>query len=404
MLAVLSMAIGMIFFVPVAIPPANAAMLTSTGYTIDWCDPGPCDPDRQYAEGMPTQYFKDAGGQCGADNNSLITDWTGMTKLANGRGGWANPEGLLSGYQSTIRWILGEPVWCTSTPTMPAVNINNIRIALRYYVIGTERAWKYGPAGTGNAISFGANGQPLVSLTLDCLSTTGTLTSLSASGSQILGDQSVNASTGTIGEQRMSQDGKFSYRTYFFTLNTAQRTLLNNTTTCDAIRGITVKINNDKAATATTLSIREWSGAYAMRGTPRPWDGNTLEELRCDEIPMENWPIECGEAEASPFTRACNATNPLDATTWGNLGPCVFGTPDDYIAGATALSEVAVTIFPLPGTGSCGPWSVGTIMGQPFVLDMCSWYMPARPIFDVVMTAGLWASLVWSFFRTRAGE
>lgn len=409
-LAALGLLTALSVSIPLAVPPALAEMLSPAGgYLIDWCEPNDCDPDRTFEEGMTVAHFKAAGGECGPENNSNISSSTPYTKMINTKGGWTNPEGFLIGYKSDIRWSLGEPVWCTNRyGVTPTSVINNVRIPIRYFVYGTDRSWNCCTVSAGANIALGQATNPdNTYLTLTCIGSTGTVNQYKQGGgsgasAQIMTGGTRNASTGQISDRPMSTDGKFSYDTWYFQFNAAQLLALNSLTTCTSIRSITVEFGNAATPDVTTVSKREWTAAYAMRGVERIESYG--EDIDCDDLPTEVVPAECGDIPTSPAGKACKKFNFIDGSTWKYFLPCVIGGPEDYaVTVETITNSLPDSALPLPGSGSCSAWTPGSFNGTSITFNPCPWYTPWRPAVDAVMTAGLWAAVAAQIFRFMAG-
>jgi len=357
------------------------------GWEVDWCAPVACDSTQNYYEGMTKADFKtNAAKTCGSVGGGTFT----QPEMVPERSGYsAPPLGFFvqgSAFRD-LRWAAGDPVWCTDT--------NSILIPFRYFRHDPVAAWGL----TANAWGFGGGTGTALSLT--CLSSTGvsitatdTASSVqtSSSGNNALVTWPANAANKTI-------DGSKSFESKPFFINaTGNRplwALFNSSTNCVTILNLTMTVRTD---TIGGLSTVEWSAARAVNGKTNSW-GENIEALNCAGATQ---PIECIGQDVAPYRFACESLT-VDPKTWGQLGPCMIGGPDDYIRGA-AITDADLDSLPVPGTGSCAPWTLGTLYDAPFVIDICDWYPTWRPAFDILMTASLWVGFAAGAFRTKSGD
>lgn len=393
--------------ISVALPQSASA--TVVGWKVtNWCAPVACDPTRTYYQGMPrTMFTTNAGRSCASGSIGLNNTPT----LATNNGGYLNPpEGFFAsdkfrdpsqGIQS-LRWVAGEPIVCQQNG--PTLTDWYITIPFRYYRYDPVKQWiPTGATGTwelGSNICIDYTGTGCVdpTMTLSCSNSANTtFTSYTASGLNV---QLNFGSPGVTSQQQpnsspVTTDGKLSYRSAPIGTDLSTPVTTNfRTANCALIVAISFKVPTD---TIGGFKEVQWSGARAMNGIQNTWSDD-IETLDCN---VTTPPIECVGQGSTPYLVSCSKLT-IDPATWGELGPCIFGTPADYIRGVGALSDS--TSMPLPGTGSCSPWNLGTLFSTPFVLDLCSWYPTARPVIDVLMTAGLWISVIAAVFRTRTGE
>lgn len=369
--------------ITVALPQGASAVVV--GWKVNWCAPTACVPGATYYDGISNAQFKGNGGRTCANLGAMDPP-----SLADTKGGYLNPpEGLYSDprFINPLRWTFGEPIWCTDYATFI--------IPFRYYMYDPTAPWNV----TGQTLQLGAaaySGRPSMApynVRLQCMSTTNVIADFNSAAAQSAWGSASGGYSGPNARPKTS-DGKLSYQALQFSWNGAvQTSAIASATTCAKILSITITVPTD---TIGGFKDVQWSGARAINGVENTWGG--YETLNCN---IQNPPQECIGKGTTPYLIACGTVT-IDPGTWGNLGPCIVGTPADYLRGVTALTTTLS--MPLPGTGSCSAWTVGTFMGTPFVIDMCGWYPAARPIFDVLMTAGLWIAVVGSVFRTRAGE
>lgn len=373
--------------VGVAVPPANASVLSSQWTEVNWCAPNACDATAQFGVGMTVAHFKASGGVC---PSVALTATVPVTLNSSGKTGWSQPpSGFIREFLEPIRYVFGEPRWCTNA--VGTATANNVMFPVRIFSLETDNSgWEF-PASRG---SFSLGFQLSNTIELTCISSTGTLNSATGGGTVgTTGSPSNDKYTPT----RFTPLGYGVYE-YVQVVGTPVLTLLNNPTNCAAIRSITVTAKpnyNDSTYTVT----HEWSANRALSGE-KQYDYYSAENPNCDS-PLQNRPIECDNLDVSPAALACRELS-LDPATWGYIAGCVIGTPEDYLAGS-AVGADDLDGLPVPGTGTCAAWTLGNIYGQPFVIDVCSWYPGVRPWFDVILVASIWVSVAAGFFRTKNG-
>lgn len=315
--------------------------------------------------------------------------------ITNRKGGYLNPpDGLFSAawIESgiTIRWAVGEPVWCAGQ--------NEIRIPFRYFSFSDGKNW--------TTTGFDLSQQAGERLSLTCLGSTGIQNTWLSNTASVIktgpsGSGQYGGSTYSVSNARQA-NASFRLSSATGQVNGAGSTnvqginFLNTagSSGCTTILNITMTVATDTIGGAKTV---QWSAARAVNGQPNTWSLDDIVELNCN---VQNPPIECIGQPTTPYLTACGKLDLL-AIDWTALVECVVGTPDDYIAGISFLDEELD--MPLPGTGPCSPWTLGTIFNVPFTLDLCGWYPAARPTIDLLMTASLWIAVIASVFRTRAG-
>jgi len=370
----------------------SAASATVVGWIVtDWCAPHAtaCDPARTYYQGMPIAMFKANAGR-----NCATAGFGNENSYTTPRSGYLNPpDGIYSSPAfKDLRWIVGDPVWCS--------NDNSLAVPFRYFSNDPVGQWRKN-AWSG-VWGLGAN-VPGYSglLTVECLASNGTtLTSVThstgAGGGAWQGATGTNhVGTGLFGPNFASKtlDASKSYQRYNFVSTSPINTLLNNPTACAFIVRVEVEIPLDTLGAKKTV---QWSGARAMSGQPNKYSP-VEKPVNCSG---DAQPFECIGQDQAPFVAVCGAINILDSDTWGNLGPCLIGTPADYMEGAT-VAPIDGSSLPLPGTGTCAPLEPGDILGYPLTIDLCGWYPTVRPMIDVLMTAGLWIAVAGAVMGTR---
>lgn len=362
----------------IALP--SSAVATVTGWTVNWCVPGSCDPSRTYYQGMSQADFKArAISTCNSSNNN-------QPVLANEKGGFLQaPEGFFSSdYFKDLRWVVGEPNWCGSSVTIPA----------RWYSYDPVGPWKK-PGTVATQAYVGASvPNYTASLTMTCLTTAGVIYTNVGTGTSVMSGGALSVSSyANPNTANKTSDGRVSYIHINITTNATMNGGLTSPSGCATLIGFTIVMPTDTIGGTKTVN---WSAARAINGASNAWSG--IETLNCN---VQTPPQECIGQGTTPYLIACGLVT-IDPGTWGNLGPCMLGTPADYIRGVGALDEVVD--MPLPGSGSCSPFDAGTMFDTELVIDMCSWYPGVRPVIDVLMTAGLWIAVVGSVVRTRTGE
>lgn len=378
--------------ISIALPqPASA---TVVGWRVtNWCAPVACTPGANYYDGMlRTTFLANAGTNCSTLNNNNNNTPT----LVTNNGGYLNPpDGLFTSDKfSNLRWVFGEPLACTEGANPYPL------IPFRYFKYDPVAGWvdqaATGTAGLGASICAGYPSCVEPKTELTCTSSTGTTITWNSTGTNAQGGASVPVATWKAqNSQQKTSDGKLSYRSIPYTINGLGLTSgFYSATNCFRILNFTMTVPTDTIGGSKKV---QWSGARASNGVENTWSDD-FETLNCN---IQNPPQECIGQNTTPYLISCGKLT-IDPGTWGELGPCILGTPADYIKGIGALDETLP--MPLPGTGSCAAWTVGSFMGTPFVIDMCGWYPAARPVIDLLMTAGLWIAVVGSVFRTRTGE
>lgn len=372
----------------------TTASATTNNWRVDWCNPGPCDPNRTYGQGMPLSQFKATATNPTATCTGANDTAAGGGNIANTKGGWMSPPtGFVSGYDTQIRYIAGEPSWCANT--------GQIYIPLRYYAF-TKDPWVKGT--TTSHWNFGSANAGGAQFQMKCIMNNGsTYTSNVMTGTLAATAYSTNAPTIT----RPSTTGDQStYLTQFWKSGDIggpsgsgdmyNRLNLTNATACATLLTITIWVG--QGGIAGDMKKLDWTAARALNNSENIWSNLNPEKLDCTR---ETQPQECAGQNVAPFAAAC-AQVTIDPSTWRFLGACMIGTPEDYVKGLGSLQDV--TEWPLPSSGSCSPVYLMTFMSADVVIDVCGWYPGVRPTIDVLMTAGLWISVVVSVFTIRTGE
>lgn len=370
--------------------PSTASATVSGWQVTNWCAPvGACDSTRTYEQGMPIAMFRANGAKNCDSGYGDEASWF------NGKTGYSN-EGIgffSSSYFKTLRWMTGEPVYCTGNPYMG--ESGGIRVPFRYFRYDTTGEWKKTPDYDGAWALGNAIANQSQKLTLTCADASGGIHTAyqddpqpAASGSS-MGTLFNGAYTAGI----LNSSASISMLRYNFgTNNWPIYNLINDDTNCAFVLSIKMEIATD---TLGAEVVREWTGARAMSGLDATWAGRDPSVLDCAATPDFE---ECGGV--APHVAFCDGLDLVDFATWDNIAPCLIGGPEDYIGGATVV-PVDMSSLPFPGTGSCAPLTPGDVMGAPLVIDMCGWYPDVRPIFDVIMTAGLWIAVAGAVIGTR---
>lgn len=337
---------------------------------------------------MPIETFRSNAAKttCGSMGTSELQ---ASTTILNGSGGYLHPpEGLYaSAAMTTLRWAAGEPVWCEDT--------QNFVVPFRYYTYPGSPNWGVAASAWGLGAAAG-NAAASTKIDVTCANASGVRATYSANSNSAQASASgSNAQSSFSAPIWPTSTGMQTYSRFFTGAAPAIRNQLLPTGACKTLIEIKMTTATDAIGGYKTFA---WSAARAMNGVPNVWSDDDIETLNCN-IPTP--PQECVGQNTTPYLIACGKVT-IDPGTWGNLGPCMLGTPDDYLRGVSALDDDLS--MPLPGSGTCGPMNFGTVMDVPFVIDVCGWYPQHRWAIDLLMTAALWIGVVMSVFRTRSGE
>lgn len=406
---------GFSTFLTIAAP--QAAMAASGDFIPDYCAVATCDPSTLYPAAMSHAQFRDAGVTTNVDCRTAFysNSAPGMraAEWSKKDGGYLKPpRGMVSDrLGNDFRWTATDPMWCENSAGADGILIM-IRIFAHTGV--TEFAQRGGTPANSNYGFFSNGPDGYGAFTVYCTSNTGAQTfpfsgvALTAGnsgpyGTNPDGTMTLNgAMTGDTADVVRTAAG-VPFKAAFIWIDFSA---VNWTTTCGGgIREIAYWFA--ESGLAGDYSVMHWYASTALQGGERNWYGSGQEVLNCAKPEYvqfpDTLPVECRSAPApAPFAVACGGLT-VDPSTWSKLAPCLIGTPDDYLRGTSVTSD-NIDGLPVPGTGSCAPWSLGTLFDTPVVIDICSWYMPARPYFDLVMTAGLWAGIAAMVFRSRTGN